>query len=246
MRGPCTSKPLRSKRREFLHILLLCATWCATTHPLRAQTVRPVIADYSEKARGRFDLVNSSALPMNVILEAKSFSIDEDGSPRFRPLDKDIQLKLSQKSFRVPPQQTYYVFYEASAPRYPAWFVIYASFSEAQRQSGLNFHVELPHTVYMGQRVALTRNEVEVGRSEYLKSSHQVVIEVRNIGARLGRVSQVEVRNENEKTVYPGFPLMPGNRRKIVIEWKQSAAPLRAIVDFDRFKIDTPIKEGQH
>lgn len=122
--------PVRSQTgRRVLRVLLLCVAGFLVVSPLRAQAVRPVIAEYIEKARGRFDLVNDSILPLNVVLEAKSFSVAEDGSPAFRPLDKDIHLKLSQKSFRIPPRQTYYVFYEATAPQYPAWFVIYASFS---------------------------------------------------------------------------------------------------------------------
>jgi hypothetical protein len=232
--------------RVFLQASALCVAGLAALCPLRAQAVRPVIAEYHEKARGRFDLVNDSALPLNVVLEAKSFSIDEDGSPTFRPLDKDIQLKLSQKSFRIPPQQTYYVFYEATAPRYPAWFVIYATFSGLPQQSGLNVQVELPHTVYMGQKVALTRDEIQVGKAEYLPALHQVEMEISNVGSRLGRVSGVEVRNEREKAVHPGFPLMPNSRRKVRVDWKENTPPHKVIVEFKGFKIETPLQERQN
>lgn len=239
--------PVRSQTgRRVLRILLLCVAGFLTVSPLRAQSVRPVIAEYIEKARGRFDLVNDSLLPLNVVLEAKSFSVAEDGSPAFRSLDKDIHLKLSQKSFRIPPQQTYYVFYEATAPRYPAWFVIYASFSGLPQQSGLNVQIELPHTVYMGQKVALTRDEVQLGRAEYLPGSNQVQIEIRNIGDRLGRVSEVEVRSDREKTVYPGFPLMPGSHRVVSVEWKLGVPPQRAIVQFKNFKVETPLQERRN
>ena len=111
-------------QQALLNVLPLCLFWAPC---LAAQTVRPVIAEYSQKARGRFDLVNDTALPLNVVLEPKSFSISDEGSPTFRPLDKSIHLKLSQMSFRIPPKQTYYVFYEATADTYPAWFVIYAT-----------------------------------------------------------------------------------------------------------------------
>ncbi|MBI4165035.1 MAG: hypothetical protein HY508_04805 [Acidobacteria bacterium] len=214
--------------------------------PLHAQAIRPVIAEYNEKARGRFDLVNDSLIPLNVVLETKSFSVGEDGSPTFRPLDKSIHLKLSQMSFRIPPQQTYYVFYEATAPHYPAWFVIYASFSGLPQQSGLNVQVELPHTVYMGQKVALTRDEVQLGKAEYLPGLKQVQIEIKNIGDRLGRVSEVEVRGDREKTAYSGFPLMPGSRRRVTVEWKSSVPPQRAIVQFKNFKIETPLQERRN
>ena len=97
--------------RMILHVAWLGVAGLAAVGPLRAQAVRPVIAEYNEKARGRFDVVNDSLVPLNVVLEAKSFSVGEDGSPAFRPLDKEIRLKLSQKSFRIPPRQTYYIFY---------------------------------------------------------------------------------------------------------------------------------------
>ena len=232
--------------RRVLHILLLCVAAFLTISSLRAQAVRPVIAEYIEKARGRFDLVNDTLLPLNVVLEAKSFSVAEDGSPAFRPLDKDVYLKLSQKSFRIPPQQTYYVFYEATAPQYPVWFVIYASFSGLPQQSGLNVQVELPHTVYMGQKLALTKDEIQVNRAEFLPGSHQVEIEIRNTGARLGRVSEVEVRGEGEKTIHPGFPLMPRSHRKIVVDWKLGTPPQRAIVQFKNFKVETPLQERRN
>lgn len=226
--------------------LLLCAAGLFSVWPLGAQAVRPVIAEYKQKARGRFDVVNDSLIPLNVVLEAKSFAVDEDGSPAFRRLDKDIHLKLSQQSFRIPPRQTYYVFYEATAAEYPSWFVIYATFSGLPQQSGLNVQVELPHTVYMQQKVDLTKEEVQVERAEILPEKHQVQIEIRNTGSRLTRVSQVEVRGEREKTAYPGFPLMPRSQRRVVIEWKSPEVPRIATVQFKNFKIETPLQERRN
>ncbi|MBI4462860.1 MAG: hypothetical protein HY653_08150, partial [Acidobacteria bacterium] len=52
-------------------------------------------------------------------------------------------------SFRLPPQQTFYVFYEATADRLPAWFTIYCGFSGLPSYEGINVVVELPHTVYL-------------------------------------------------------------------------------------------------
>lgn len=106
--------------------------------------------------------------------------------------------------------------------------------------------MELPHTVYMGQKRALTRDEVQVSRAEYLPGSNQVQIEIKNIGDRLGRVSGVEVRSDREKTAHPGFPLMPRSQRKLVIDWKSGAAPQRAIVQFKNFKIETPLQERRN
>ena len=114
-----------------------------------AQTVRPVINELSNPAKGRVEYVNDSLTPLNVVLEAKSFSVSETGEITYRPLDADVHLKLSTTSFRIQPQQTYYVFYEATAPKSPTWFVIYAAFSGFPFRSaqGMNVRLELPPTV---------------------------------------------------------------------------------------------------
>jgi len=94
-----------------------------------AQTVRPLINELSNPAKGRVEYVNDSLTPLNVVLEPKSFTVSETGEITYRQLDASVHLKLSTTSFRIQPQQTYYVFYEASSPQSPSWFVIYAGFS---------------------------------------------------------------------------------------------------------------------
>src|SRR4051794_31902182 len=84
-----------------------------------AQTVRPVIDELGNPGKGRIEYVNDSLTPLNVVLQAKSFSVDEQGQISYRPLDDGVHLKLSATSFRIQPQQTYYVFYEASANAAP-------------------------------------------------------------------------------------------------------------------------------
>src|SRR5258708_29831138 len=87
-----------------------------------AQTVRPVIVQYNGTARGKFELVNNTLQPMNVVIEPKSFTITEEGDGVYGPLAKDIHLKLSAMSLSIPPKQSRYVFYEATADSLPAWF----------------------------------------------------------------------------------------------------------------------------
>src|SRR3954449_13517085 len=84
-----------------------------------AKTVRPLINELSNPAKGRVEYVNDGLTPLNVVLEPKSFTVSESGEITYRPLDTDVHLKLSTTSFRIQPQQTYYVFYEASAPKSP-------------------------------------------------------------------------------------------------------------------------------
>lgn len=226
--------------------LLPLALLCIFVPPGRAQTVRPVIAEFQEKARARFELVNNSLIPLNVILEPKSFTLNEDGLPSFRPLDKEIHLKLSTMSFRIPPRQTYYIFYEATADRYPAWFVIYATFAGLPQQSGLNVQLELPHTVYLLQKRPLEERDVQIQAAEFIPDSHQVTVELENRGDCYGRVEQVEIDGGRDKTSHPGFPLMPHSRRKIQVDWKASQPPQRLLVRFKKFRLEKALQERRN
>src|SRR5712691_11394678 len=114
-----------------------------------AQTVRPVINELGNPAKGRVEYVNDSLAPLNVVLEAKSFTVSDTGEIAYRELDPGIHLRLSATSFRIQPKQTYYVTYEASAAAQgPAWFVLYAAFSgfPFRLQHGINTRLLLPHT----------------------------------------------------------------------------------------------------
>src|SRR5690348_13625828 len=72
-----------------------------------AQTVRPLINETTNPGRGRVEYVNDANVPLNVVVEAKSFSVSESGEISYRDLDPNIHLRLSATSFRIPPQQTY-------------------------------------------------------------------------------------------------------------------------------------------
>jgi hypothetical protein len=236
-------------RRRFIAVCrgsLPCMFLCISALSVRAQTVRPVIAEFEEKARAKFELVNDSLVPLNVVLEPKSFSLSEDGMPSFRPLDKGIHLKLSTMSFRIPPQQTHYVFYEATADRYPAWFVIYATFAGLPQQTGLNVQLELPHTVYLLQKQPLEEHDVQIQSAEYLPASRQITVELENSGDCFGRVEQVEISGDHDKATAPGFPLMPHSRRKVQAEWKGREPPQRIQVRFHHFRLVRELQEQRN
>src|SRR5258708_35815352 len=116
--------------------LLACiAATVALAAPLLAQTVRPVIVQYSGSARGKFELVNNAFQPTNVVIEPRSFTINEDGDGVYGPLANNIHVKLSAMSLRIPPKQSRFVFYEAKADTLPAWFVLYSVFARGRPKS---------------------------------------------------------------------------------------------------------------
>src|SRR5262245_26923715 len=88
---------------------------------VQAQTIQPLLSEYRNDANGTVRLTNDSFLPTNVVLEAKSFTVTEDGDIVYRPLDPEIEVKFAAKSFRIQPKQTYAVNYTAKAKTLPAY-----------------------------------------------------------------------------------------------------------------------------
>ena len=209
-----------------------------------AQTVRPVISELGNPAKGRVEYVNDSLTPLNVVLEARSFTVSENGELSYRPLDPSIHLKLSATSFRIQPQQTYYVFYEATAPPSPAWFVIYASFSgfPFRTAQGMNVRLQLPHTVYLLPKQRVEKADVRVVRAEFNAADNKVFLEVENTGDNFGRVLQTQLANGKKKQDAPGFPIFPHSKRilEVPLDTKpeRDSVPTDVSFQFDNFKVE--------
>ena len=227
-------------------VVALCGF--ALTAGCSAQTVRPLINELGNPAKGRVEYVNDGLTPLNVVLEAKSFTVSETGEISYRPLDPDIHLKLSTTSFRIQPQQTYYVFYEASAPKSPSWFVIYAAFSgfPFRTQQGMNVRLELPHTVYLLPKGTVERADVIVSRAELHPDENKVVVEVENPGDNFGRVFETQLVYSKKKQEAPGFPVFPHSKRILEIPLNEKAegenVPLEVSLQFQKFKLEEKLQ----
>ena len=210
--------------------------------------MRPVINELGNPAKGRVEYVNDSLTPLNVVLEAKSFTVSEKGEISYRPLDPNIHLKLSATSFRIQPQQTYYVFYEASAPPSPTWFVIYASFSgfPFRTAQGMNVRLQLPHTVYLLPKQRAEKTDVRVMRAELNAADNKVLLEVENTGDNFGRVLQTQLANGRKKQEAPGFPIFPHSKRilEVPLDAKAEAdtVPTEVSLQFENFKIEEKLQ----
>src|SRR5438477_3172139 len=222
--------------------LLALATGAVT------QTVRPVINELSNPAKGRVEYVNDSLTPLNVVLEAKSFSVSETGEISYRPLDTNIHLKLSTTSFRIQPQQTYYVFFEASTEPSPAWFVIYANFSgfPFRTAQGMNVRLQLPHTVYLLPKQQVEKSEVQIARAELNAEQNKVVLEVANSGSNFGRVLQTQLLGSKKKQEAPGFPIFPHSKRILEVPLDTKAegenVPVEVSLQFQNFKVEEKLQ----
>jgi hypothetical protein len=230
--------------RGFVGTFLIAALGRASV----AQTVRPLINELGNPAKGRVEYVNDALTPLNVVLEAKSFTVSETGEITYRPLDPDIHLKLSATSFRVQPQQTYYVFYEASSPKSPQWFVIYAAFSgfPFRTQQGMNVRLELPHTVYLLPKSTIERPDIIIDRAELDPIANKVTLELENQGNNFGRVFQTHLVYDKKKEEEPGFPIFPHSRRILEIPLGEKAeaenVPIEISLQFQKFKLEQKLQ----
>lgn len=213
-----------------------------------AQTVRPLINELGNPAKGRVEYVNDGLTPLNVVLEAKSFTVSETGEISYRPLDPDVHLKLSTTSFRIQPQQTYYVFYEATSPKSPAWFVIYAAFSgfPFRTAQGMNVRLELPHTVYLLPKGTIERADIIISRAELIPAENKAVIQLENQGDNFGRVFETQLVYEKKKQEAPGFPVFPHSKRIVEIPLEQKAegenVPVAVTLQFQKFKLEQKLQ----
>ena len=224
---------------------LLALAMLTLAGPTVAQTVRPVIVEHQGKRiHGKFDLVNDQLMPVNVILEARSFDVTEDGDPVYRALDASLKLRLSEMSFRLPAQQARTIFFEARAESVPAWFTIYATFSGMPRRQGIEVEVELPHTVYMLPKEPLGVADVRVESAVWDSVARNVALRLRNVGSRLGRVEEAEARANKEKRQIGSFPLLPGASRRVLIPWDAPGAPATYRLKFQKFVMEDSLRAG--
>ena len=208
-----------------------------------AQNVSPIIAEYTAKAAGSFEVTNSSLAPAVVVLEPKSFKIREDGEGEFRDLDASIHLELSATSLRLEPRQSARIFYKVAPDRLPAWLCIYATFSPVKKKEGINVRMMLPHTVYVYQRLPLATADMTVGRIRYDAELHHVLCEITNDSEGAGRALSVEVTGKHGSVSAGGFPMLPHEDRVITIDWHEQGAPDKIDIQFEHFSIKRPITE---
>jgi hypothetical protein len=211
-----------------------------------AQTISPVIVEYTDKADGRFQLYNDADIPLTVVVEPHSFSVDPTGKATFRKLDPGLHVELSSTSFRLAPKQTYYVFYKATTETFPNWFCIYATVTGPTTSTGLKLALELPHTVYLLGHKSLDQSQVSWDRAEITVKGDKRLItaEVENHGTEFSRVQEVEVVSSSGKKSFGGFPLFPGQHRQIELDWDQPGVPQQLVLKFSHFKMESDLKNA--
>jgi hypothetical protein len=204
-----------------------------------AQTIRPLVSEFAEKGRGRFELVNESIWPLDVVLQTRGFTVSDEGELIDRPLTAPVDLKLSAMNVRVPAGQGRWVFFEASGPQLPAWFVVYAIFSGFPNpENGIQVQVELPHVVYLLPKATLRDRDITARLVEFTPGLSKAVIEVHNNGRQFGRILTSEVRSTSSNAASISFPLLPGGTRRLTVRWDAAEAPSSVVLKGRGFEFE--------
>jgi hypothetical protein len=228
---------------RFIQAFLPLSLWLAIPAPhTLAQTVQPAIVEYEGRGEGKFAITNNTADPMTVILEPRSFSIDQTGRGTFRALDPGIDVQLSVTSVRLQPLETYWVFYNAHSEVYPAWFTIYSTFIPARKGASLEVRFQLPHTVYLYQKQPIQQSDLDVTIASYSPARHKLVCDLTNTGISLARVQQVQLAGlHGAHADLAGFPMLPAAHRRIEIDWAGDTAPSNLQIRFAHFTLKPAI-----
>jgi hypothetical protein len=143
------------------------------------------------------------------------------------------------------------VFYEASSPKSPQWFVIYAAFSgfNFRTAQGMNVRLELPHTVYLLPKPTLERPDIILSRAELDPVASKVTLEVENQGDNFGRVFETQLVYGKKKQEAPGFPVFPHSKRILEIPLAEKAegenVPVEVSMQFQKFKIEQKLQRAR-
>jgi hypothetical protein len=215
-----------------------CCLWLAMASA-HAQTLSPPIAEYRVKANGVMELRNDGDTAMAVILELRSFSVNEDLDLRFGPIDPSIQVELGANSFVISPHQTHYVFYKASAKSLPAWFVINNTLTQAKPvDQGVRINFILPHLVYVYQKEKLRKGDVLV-RVFPTAETGGYRLEFENTSSKLGRIQRIQAKGFSHEAEHGGFPLFPRETRQILVRAGEASELSHFQIQFeDGFRLD--------
>jgi P pilus assembly chaperone PapD len=223
---------------RFLKLILILLTPAVAMH---AQSVRPAVVEYTAAAEGQYEVVNDSLLPLVVTMEAKSFTIDNEGVAKFTALSPSIHLQMSETSLRIPPRGHRTVYYKASAASYPAWFCIYSNFSGLPKRGSMNMELELPHTVYLLSKTEAKRDQIVL--EDLHTEAGELQGTVRNSSPNMIRLLSLQlVGSDGKKTEEGGFPLLPGGVRSLHLALPSNTRPQALRAKLNRFTVEGQVK----
>ena len=229
--------------RTILRVVGMAIALVVLAIPSFSQTVLPPIAEYHGRAEGMVELRNDGDIPLAVLVSAKGFTVDEEGHMLYTELDPSVTVDFGSSSFVIPPRQSHMVFYKAKISKPPYWFAILSTFTKATPvKNEIRVNVVLPHVVYLYQKHALKKQDVELALDPGEKQG-SVRLEVRNKTDKAGRVETVECKGFEKEALSGGIPVFPNKSRFLTIETGTPHADARCKVNFEEgFSLETMLR----
>jgi len=183
---------------------------------------------------------------MSVTLQAMDFAVSGDKQVAPSGLSPHIHVKFSKSGVRIAPKDSVHIFFDASADSYPAWFMIYAAFQQAEHRDGLNVGMQLGHPVYMYQKEGVTQGEVAIHEAVFDPVTHKLKITMENRGGKLSRpfLSFPQLHdNQFRMRLLPVFPHTTTATYfdLSLVDVLKDKIPTSILVEFPRFKLSSPV-----
>ena len=225
---------------------LVCMLFLARIAP--AQTISPVIVEYPEKADGRFQIYNDGDLPLMVVVEPHSFSVDSTGKSNISPARSRSARRTLLHQFPRGTQANLLRFLQGHDGNVSELVLHLRDSNRRDHLDGLEACLAIAaHRVYLLGRKSLEESKISWNKAEISVKGdrRQITAEIENHGTEYGRVQEVDVLSGSGsgKQTFPGFPLFPGQKRDIELDWDQPGTPSQIVLKFPKFKMESELKE---
>jgi len=215
-----------------------------------AQSVSPVSSVFTGGGKGDLTLTNLTLVPMSVTLQAVDFSVSGDKKVTPSGLSPHIHVKFSKSGVRIAPKDSVHIFFDASADSYPAWFMIYAAFQQAEHHDGLNIGTQLGHPVYMYQKENASRDEVAIQEAVFDPVTHKLKITMENRGGKLSRPSLSFPQLHDNQFRMRLLPVFPNQTTATyfdlsLVDVLKDKTPTSIVVEFPHFRLSSPVSVKQ-
>jgi hypothetical protein len=204
---------------------------------MHTQTMSPTISEFNRQARGVVHLVNTSDATRLVSCRAQGFDPNEHGSPRSKPLDPKLNVRIATSRELLAPNGTRQISFEATPAALPAWFLISCRFMPAERGAGITVATELNSVVIVhGGNL-----DIRDVRLTAKREGSKVQVEVNNDGAGLARVDSIEIVGHRKKAGVGTFLLFPHQRRLAEADWNSSEPPQTVRIHIGNKHLEAPV-----
>ena len=159
--GAAPDRPPLFLKGDSMKKILLLLILAPAAH---AQGISPVISEArGPHVRGEFTVTNLQLVPVAVVIDPLTFSMDAKGNETYRPLPAGIDVKLDSTSTRLSPKQSYVFGYDIRCSSLPCVVHFQASLTGLHTREGIAISVRVPSIVYICEKQKDCRANVRKG-----------------------------------------------------------------------------------